>query len=71
MWNDGFKENETQSTYSALVSYFNRVFYKAKPKKRLVSAIKEAVFTIFYKIDLCPFFIPSHPKFHYSTIPCG
>jgi hypothetical protein len=62
LWNDGFKENETQSTYSAFIFTFYGVFYRAKTGKiSLMSIIKECRFNIFCRIDLFPLFLPSLP----------
>jgi hypothetical protein len=36
MWNNGFKENETQSKYSALIFFFLRgIFYRVKTEKNM------------------------------------
>jgi len=68
LWNDGFKADEIQSTYSAL----NLIFYGAKVENGcLMSIIIKCRFDIFCRIDLFPLFIPSLPTFHYSIIPCG
>jgi len=73
LWNDGFKENKTQSAYYSidflvLMAYF--MGQEAENRCRM-SIIKKCSFNIFCRIGCFPLFRPSLPKFHYSIIPCG